>query len=69
MAKMLSLIVFFLVLKPSFLFCHLNDPMCFWRIKDKENYLGDKEADCFFSIYTRNGYVKNDYYSGDLDKQ
>ena len=69
MAKMLSVIVFFLVLKLSFIFCLLSDPMCFWRIKDKENYLGDKEADCFFSIYARDGYVKNDYFSENLDKQ
>ncbi|XP_034375440.1 vomeronasal type-2 receptor 116-like [Arvicanthis niloticus] len=69
MAKMFSLIGIFLGLKLSFLFCHLSDPRCFWRIKDKENYLGDKEADCFFSIYTRSGYVKNDYFSGNLDKQ
>ncbi|XP_052033768.1 vomeronasal type-2 receptor 116-like [Apodemus sylvaticus] len=68
MAKMLSLTVFFLVLKLSFLFCHLSDPMCFWRIKDNENYLGDKETDCFFSIFTRDGYVKNDYFSENLDK-
>ncbi|XP_052033782.1 vomeronasal type-2 receptor 116-like [Apodemus sylvaticus] len=69
MAKMFSLILLFLVLKLSFIFCLLSDPMCFWRIKDNENYLGDKEADCFFSIYTKHGYVKNDYYSGNLDKQ
>ncbi|XP_052033729.1 vomeronasal type-2 receptor 116-like [Apodemus sylvaticus] len=69
MANMLSLIVSFLVLKLSFIFCHLSDPRCFWRIKDTENYLGDKEADCIFSIYTKHGYVKNDYYSGNLYKQ
>ncbi|XP_028630531.1 vomeronasal type-2 receptor 116-like [Grammomys surdaster] len=69
MAKMFSLTVVFLVLKLSFLFYCLSDPRCFWRIKDKENYLGDKEDDCLFSIYTRNGYVKNDYFSGNLDKQ
>ncbi|EDL06809.1 mCG114795 [Mus musculus] len=66
---MFSLIVFFLVLKLSFLFCYLSDPRCFWRIKDRENYLGDKEADCFFSIYTKRGYVKNDYFSENLDKK
>ncbi|XP_052033691.1 vomeronasal type-2 receptor 116-like [Apodemus sylvaticus] len=66
---MFSLIVVFLVLKLSFISCHLSDPRCFWRIKDTENYLGDKEADCFFSIYTRDGYVKNDYFSENLDKQ
>ncbi|XP_052033679.1 vomeronasal type-2 receptor 116-like [Apodemus sylvaticus] len=69
MASMLSVIVFILVLKLSILFCQLRDPMCFWRIKDNENYLGDKEADCFFFISTKHGYVKNDYYSGNLDKQ
>ena len=69
MAKMLSLIDVFLVLKLSFAFCHLSDPTFFWRIKDKENYLGDKEAECLFSLYTKHGYVKNDYYSDNLDKQ
>lgn len=69
MAEMFSLIVFFLVLKLSFLFCYLSDPRCFWRIKDRENYLGDKEADCFFSMYTKHGYVKNDYFSENLDKK
>ena len=69
MASMLSVVVFILVLKLSFLFCQLRDPMCFWRIKDNENYLGDKEADCFFSIFTSDGYVKNDYFSENLDKQ
>uniref|UniRef100_D3ZEQ5 Vomeronasal 2 receptor, pseudogene 67 n=1 Tax=Rattus norvegicus TaxID=10116 RepID=D3ZEQ5_RAT len=69
MAKIFFLIVVFLLLKLSFLFCHLSDPRCFWRIKDKENYQGDKDIDCFFSIYTEHGYVKNDYFSGNLDKQ
>ncbi|XP_031240750.1 vomeronasal type-2 receptor 116-like [Mastomys coucha] len=68
MAKMFPLIVVFLVLKLSVLFCYLSEPRCFWRIKDTENYLGDKEADCFFSIYTKSGYVKNDYFSENLDK-
>ncbi|XP_031243112.1 vomeronasal type-2 receptor 116-like [Mastomys coucha] len=66
---MFPLIFVFLVLKLSILFCYLSDPRCFWRIKDTENYLGDKEADCFFSIYTKCGYVKNDYFSENLDKQ
>ncbi|XP_052033824.1 vomeronasal type-2 receptor 116-like [Apodemus sylvaticus] len=66
---MFSVIIVFLVLKPSFIFCHLSDPRCFWRIKDMENDLGDKDADCFFSIYSKPGYVKNDYFGGNLDKQ
>ncbi|NP_001098660.1 vomeronasal receptor Vmn2r79 precursor [Mus musculus] len=66
---MFSLTFVFLVLKLSFLFCYLSDPRCFWRIKDRENYLGDKEADCFFSMYTKHGYVKNDYFSENLDKK
>ncbi|XP_034374836.1 vomeronasal type-2 receptor 116-like [Arvicanthis niloticus] len=66
---MFSLIVVFLVLKLSLLFCHLSDPRCFWRIKDTGSCLGDKESDCFFSIYAKYGYVKNDYFSGNLDKQ
>uniref|UniRef100_A0A3B2W808 Vomeronasal 2, receptor 66 n=1 Tax=Mus musculus TaxID=10090 RepID=A0A3B2W808_MOUSE len=47
----------------------LSDPRCFWRIKDTKNHLGDKENNCFFSIYTKRGYVKNDYFSCNLDKQ
>uniref|UniRef100_A0A0G2K5B5 G-protein coupled receptors family 3 profile domain-containing protein n=1 Tax=Rattus norvegicus TaxID=10116 RepID=A0A0G2K5B5_RAT len=66
---MISFIVLFLILNLSSLLCHLSDPRCFWRIKDKENYLGDKEADCFFSIYTKHGYVKNNDFSENIDKQ
>ncbi|XP_034375154.1 vomeronasal type-2 receptor 116-like [Arvicanthis niloticus] len=69
MAKMFVLIVVFLILKLSFLFCYLSDPKCYWRIKDAENYLGDKDVDCFFSIYAEKGYVKNDYFGENLDKQ
>ncbi|XP_034373404.1 vomeronasal type-2 receptor 116-like [Arvicanthis niloticus] len=69
MAKMFSLIVIFLILKLSFLFCFLSYPRCYWRTKDTENYRGDTEVDCFFFIYTKHGNVKNDYYSGNLHKQ
>uniref|UniRef100_A0A8C8UCV5 G-protein coupled receptors family 3 profile domain-containing protein n=1 Tax=Peromyscus maniculatus bairdii TaxID=230844 RepID=A0A8C8UCV5_PERMB len=64
-----SLTFVFLVLMLSSLFCSLTDPKCFLRIKDKENQDGDKELDCFFSIYTKSGHVKNDHFSGNLDKQ
>ncbi|KAL1765129.1 vomeronasal type-2 receptor 116-like, partial [Sigmodon hispidus] len=53
----------------SFLFCSLTDHKCFLRIKDKKNEDGDKELDCFFFIYTKNGHMKNDYFSENLDKQ
>ncbi|XP_052039665.1 vomeronasal type-2 receptor 116-like [Apodemus sylvaticus] len=66
---MFALSVFSMVLNFSFCFCHLSDPRCFWRIKDMENYLADKEDDCFFSIYTEHGNVKNDYFSENLNKQ
>ncbi|XP_027263735.1 vomeronasal type-2 receptor 116 [Cricetulus griseus] len=66
---MLSSLFVFLVLNLSFFFCSLTDPVCFWRIKDKNNMEGDKEVDCFFSIYTEHRYMKNDYFSGNLDKQ
>ncbi|XP_028630511.1 vomeronasal type-2 receptor 116-like [Grammomys surdaster] len=65
---MFSLIVVFLTLKLSFLYCCLNNPNCFWRTKDTDRYFGDMELDCFFFIYTKHGYVKNDYYSGNLDE-
>uniref|UniRef100_A0A8C8U086 Vomeronasal type-2 receptor 116-like n=1 Tax=Peromyscus maniculatus bairdii TaxID=230844 RepID=A0A8C8U086_PERMB len=66
---MLSLIFVFLVLKPALILCSLTDPVCFFRIKDKENLEGDKDIDCSFFIYTENGSMKNDYFSGNLDKQ
>uniref|UniRef100_A0A8C2MIT5 Vomeronasal 2, receptor 76 n=1 Tax=Cricetulus griseus TaxID=10029 RepID=A0A8C2MIT5_CRIGR len=69
MINMFSLTFVFLVLRFSFLFCTLTDPKCFLRIKDKENQDGDKELDCFFSIYTVGGHMKNDHFSGNLDKQ
>uniref|UniRef100_A0A8C2MW81 G-protein coupled receptors family 3 profile domain-containing protein n=1 Tax=Cricetulus griseus TaxID=10029 RepID=A0A8C2MW81_CRIGR len=64
---MLSFI--FLVLNFSFPFCSLTDPVCFWRIKDKNNWEGDKEVDCLFSIYMEQRCMKNYYFSGNLDKQ
>ncbi|XP_028717339.1 vomeronasal type-2 receptor 116-like [Peromyscus leucopus] len=66
---MLSLIFVFLVLKPPLLLCSLTDPVCFFRVKDKENPEGDKEKDCFFSIYTEHRKMKNEYFNGNLDKQ
>ncbi|NP_001371877.1 vomeronasal receptor Vmn2r71 precursor [Mus musculus] len=66
---MFSLISVFWFLKVNFIFCHLSDPRCFWRIKETENKLGDKETFCLFSISTKQGYVKNDYFSWNLDKQ
>ncbi|XP_021051178.1 vomeronasal type-2 receptor 116-like [Mus pahari] len=69
MKKMFFLISVFWFLKIFFSFCHLTDPKCLWRIKDNENYLGDKENYCFFFIYIKHGYVKNDYFSWNLDKQ
>ncbi|XP_052569840.1 vomeronasal type-2 receptor 116-like [Peromyscus californicus insignis] len=69
MTKMLSLIFVFLVLKLSLIFCSLTDPKCFWRVKDKRNQEGDEELDCLFSIYTKHGYVKNDHFTGNLDKK
>uniref|UniRef100_A0A3B2WDB7 Vomeronasal 2, receptor 67 n=1 Tax=Mus musculus TaxID=10090 RepID=A0A3B2WDB7_MOUSE len=66
---MFSLISVFWFLKISFMFCHLSDPKCFWRIKDTKKNLGDTETYCSFSISTKRGYVKNDYFSWNLDKQ
>ncbi|XP_028716947.1 vomeronasal type-2 receptor 116-like [Peromyscus leucopus] len=66
---MLSLIFVFLVLKPALILCSLTDPVCFFRVKDKENPEGDKDIDCSFFIYTEHGNMKNDYFSGNLDKQ
>ena len=69
MKKIVSLITVFFVSENFLYFCHLSDPRCFWRIKDTENNIGDTETYCFFSISTKHGYVKNDYFSWNLDKQ
>ena len=66
---MFTLMGVFFFLNISLFMANFIDPRCFWRIKDRENYLGDKEADCFFSMYTKHGYVKNDYFSENLDKK
>ncbi|XP_051005272.1 vomeronasal type-2 receptor 116-like [Acomys russatus] len=66
---MFSLIVLFGVLKLSFFFCSSDDPRCFWRLKTKKTWEGDKDIDCLFSIYTKLGYVKNEQFSGNLDKR
>uniref|UniRef100_A0A8C6I4Y8 Vomeronasal 2, receptor 73 n=1 Tax=Mus spicilegus TaxID=10103 RepID=A0A8C6I4Y8_MUSSI len=63
-----SLIFIFWFLKISYIFCHLSNPRCFWRIKDTKNNLGDKETYCFFSISAKHGYIRNDYFSWNLDK-
>uniref|UniRef100_A0A8C6I2V2 Vomeronasal 2, receptor 69 n=1 Tax=Mus spicilegus TaxID=10103 RepID=A0A8C6I2V2_MUSSI len=66
---MFSLISVIWFLKIKLIFCHLSDPKCFWRIKETENDLGDKETYCLFSISTKQGYVKNDYFSWNIDKK
>uniref|UniRef100_A0A3B2WB08 Vomeronasal 2, receptor 73 n=1 Tax=Mus musculus TaxID=10090 RepID=A0A3B2WB08_MOUSE len=65
---MFSLIFIFWFLKISYIFCHLSNPRCFWRIKDTKDKLGDKETYCFFSISAKHGYIRNDYFSWNLDK-
>uniref|UniRef100_A0A3B2W7D5 Vomeronasal 2, receptor 69 n=1 Tax=Mus musculus TaxID=10090 RepID=A0A3B2W7D5_MOUSE len=66
---MFSLISVIWFLKIKLMFCHLSDPSCFWRIKETENDLGDTETYCLFSISTKQGYVKNDYFSWNIDKK
>ncbi|KAL1765184.1 vomeronasal type-2 receptor 116-like, partial [Sigmodon hispidus] len=65
----LSVIFAFLVLKPHFVFCKLTDPVCFFRVKDEKDTEGDKDIDCFFSIYTGDSKMKIDYFHENLDKQ
>ncbi|XP_051047584.1 vomeronasal type-2 receptor 116-like [Phodopus roborovskii] len=69
MIKMFSLMVVLLTLKLSFLFSSSIEPRCFWRLKTNKIWEGDKDIDCFFSIYTKFGHVKNEYFSGNLDKR
>nr|XP_048291306.1 vomeronasal type-2 receptor 116-like [Myodes glareolus] len=65
---MLSLIFFLLVLNLALIFCSLTDPKCFMRIK-KNNKEQDIEEHCFFSIYTEDGYVKNNDFTENLNKK
>ncbi|XP_027263733.1 vomeronasal type-2 receptor 116-like [Cricetulus griseus] len=69
MIKMLSLMVVFLILKLSFLFSSSIETKCFWRLKTNKTWEGDKDIDCFFSIYAKRGHVKNEHFSGNLDKR
>ncbi|XP_040587807.1 vomeronasal type-2 receptor 116-like [Mesocricetus auratus] len=69
MIKMVSFMVVFLTLKLHILFSSSVEPRCFWRLKTNKTWEGDKDIDCFFSIYTKLGNVKNEYFSGNLDKR
>ncbi|XP_031240219.1 vomeronasal type-2 receptor 116-like [Mastomys coucha] len=69
MVKMFSFMVVFLVLKLFLVFCSSTDTRCFWRLKTKNYWDGDKDIDCFFLIYTKFGHVKNEQFSGNLDKR
>ena len=65
---MLSLIFALLVLNLSLVFCSLTDPKCFMRKKKNDNEL-DMEEHCFFSIYTEDGYVKNNDFTEGLNEK
>ncbi|XP_032751850.1 vomeronasal type-2 receptor 116-like [Rattus rattus] len=69
MIKMFTFLFAFLVLKLSFLLCSSIDNRCFWRLKTKTLWDEDKDIDCFFFIYTKFGHVKNEQFSGNLDKR
>ncbi|XP_051047674.1 vomeronasal type-2 receptor 116-like [Phodopus roborovskii] len=66
---MYYLTFFFLVLRISFLFWSLIDTRCFMRQNDPETWSQDKDIDCLFSIYTKHGHIKNEYFSSNLDKK
>ncbi|XP_042125971.2 vomeronasal type-2 receptor 116-like [Peromyscus maniculatus bairdii] len=66
---MFYLTFFFLVLRLSFLFCSLMGPRCFLRHKDLDTWGEDKDTDCFFSVYTKHGHIKNEYLTRNLDKK
>ncbi|XP_028718977.1 vomeronasal type-2 receptor 116-like [Peromyscus leucopus] len=66
---MFYLTFFFLFLRLSFLLCGLMDPRCFLRVKDAHTWGEDKDADCFFSIYTKHGQMNNEYLTRNLDKK
>ncbi|XP_076421922.1 vomeronasal type-2 receptor 116-like [Peromyscus maniculatus bairdii] len=66
---MFYLTFFFLVLRLSFIFCSLVGPRCFLRLKDLSTWGEDKETDCFFSVYTKHGHMKNEYLTRNQNKQ
>ncbi|XP_076422005.1 vomeronasal type-2 receptor 116-like [Peromyscus maniculatus bairdii] len=59
----------FLVVRLSFLFCSLVGPRCFLRFQHPHTWGEDKDTDCFFSIYTKHGHIKNEYLTRNLDKK
>ncbi|XP_052616174.1 vomeronasal type-2 receptor 116-like [Peromyscus californicus insignis] len=65
---MLSLVFVILILE-DFLLLSATDHKCFWRIKQNDNGDGDVEDDCFFYIYTKQGPLVNDHFSGNLHAQ
>ncbi|XP_027263737.1 vomeronasal type-2 receptor 116-like [Cricetulus griseus] len=66
---MLFLTFVFLVLRLSFLFWSLTGTRCFLRRNDIDSMGQDKDNDCLFSIYTKYGHMKNEYFPRNLDKK
>ncbi|XP_052023992.1 vomeronasal type-2 receptor 116-like isoform X2 [Apodemus sylvaticus] len=63
MKKLSAFSISFLLLKFSFIVCCLNEPICFWRIKNSEDNYGDARTDCGFFLRTIEEPIGN-FYDG-----
>ncbi|NP_001371904.1 vomeronasal 2, receptor 14 isoform 1 precursor [Mus musculus] len=56
----------FMLLKFSLIWCHLTEPICFWRIKNNEDNDGDLRSDCGFFLAAVEGPIDHTYNISDF---
>ncbi|XP_052021452.1 vomeronasal type-2 receptor 116-like [Apodemus sylvaticus] len=67
MEKVYTLIIFFLLLRLSFILCSFPEASCFWRINHNENLEGNMRKDCGFILFTISGHLVEDSFRVLLD--
>ncbi|XP_063120468.1 vomeronasal type-2 receptor 116-like [Rattus norvegicus] len=67
MEKAYTLIVFFLLLRLSFILCSFPEASCFWRINHNEHLESNMRKDCGFILFTIPVHLVEDYFRVLLD--
>ncbi|NP_001372120.1 vomeronasal 2, receptor 9 isoform 2 precursor [Mus musculus] len=63
MKKLRTFTISFWLLKFSLIFCHVTEPICFWRIKNNEENDGDLRSDCNFFLWTYDESTEINFYN------
>nr|AAH97465.1 Oxr1 protein [Rattus norvegicus] len=67
MEKAYTLIVFFLLLRLSFILCGFPEATCFWRINHNEHLESNMRKDCGFILFTIPVHLVEDHFRVLLD--